>query len=191
MGDPWRTKFGKYWQRREPDTNVKYTECKLAHELGEKLRLVPEKGNFPIYSMARIIRFACFTGVNLVELDFPASHGQQLHKYAKKHQIHSPTLEEAFGSTECVEAFRSKHGLPPSEVKRICNMISYGAGRGLLGELPPGLRKLKNEVARLREHMWNNCPEKWKVVLADRKKKRTLCSVHCQLGACGPGRRCG
>ena len=170
---------------QETPAEVNYTECKLAHELGEKLRLVPEKGNFPIYSMARVIRFACFTGVNLVELDFPASHGQQLHKYAKKHQIHSPTLEEAFGSTECVEAFRSKpeHGVPPSEVKRICNMISYGAGRGLLGELPPGLRELKNEVARLRKHMWDNCPEKWKVAFKGRKHPElTLCSVHCQLG---------
>jgi hypothetical protein len=44
-------------------------------------------------------------GMKLIELDFPASHGQQLHKYAKKHGVRAPTLEEAFGSTECVRPF--------------------------------------------------------------------------------------
>ena len=33
---------------QEKPAEANYTECKLAHELGEKLRLVPEKGNFPI-----------------------------------------------------------------------------------------------------------------------------------------------
>ena len=169
----------------EPAQEVTYVECKLARRMGIKLRLVPECGNFPIYSMARVVRFACFMGMKLVELDFPASHGQQLHKYAKKHGVRAPTLEEAFGSTECVRAFRCKpeHGVPPEEVKRLENMICYGAGRGLLGELPSGLRRLKDEVTQLREHMWDNCSEEWKAALEDRKHpKLTLCSIHCQLG---------
>jgi len=167
---------------------VHYNECKLARKMGIKLRLVPDFSidECVVYSMARAIRLASFTAVDLIELDFPASHGQQMCKYARAHGIPSPTLEEAFGSTERIETFRNKpsHGLCPADVKRISNMLVYGAGRSQFnGALSPELKKLKAEITRVREHMWEHSPESWKKVMASRKHPRlTMCSVHCQLG---------
>lgn len=170
---------------KEPGIDVMYQECKLAKKLNIKLRLVPQQGECPVYSMPRVIRHAAFSNVDIIELDFPACHGQQLYKYAKRHGIASPLLEEAFSSTERVMAFRKKqsHGIPPEEVKRVCNMIAYGAGKKLLGELPRELKMLKAEVERLREHMWRESPEAWRNAVKDREHpKLTLCSIHCQIG---------
>ena len=164
-----------------------YEECKLANALDAKLRLVPTPGECPFYSTPRVVRNACFMGADVAELDFPASHGQQMYKYARQRDLPRRVLEEAFGDTDKIAAFRAKpsHGLPASLVKSISNMLVYGAGRKKLAatELSEDLRKLKGEIGRVRESMWEHAPETWRAAVAQRKHpKLTMCSIYCQLG---------
>ena len=76
----------------------------------------------------RVVRFAGFTAMGLIELDFPASHGQQLLKYAVRHQLPCDTLRLAYGGTAAVNAFRRRPelGVSPLQVKRITNLLGYG-----------------------------------------------------------------
>ena len=165
----------------------RYEECKLAKAIDAKLRMVPFTGECPVYSTPRIVRNACFMGVPVQELDFPASHGQQMYKYAREHDLPRQAVEEAFGDTAKIAAYRTKasHGLPAKTVKHITNMLVYGAGAKKLPttELPEDLKKLKAEIGRVREDMWERAPEPWRVVVALRKHpKLTMCSIYCQLG---------
>ena len=55
-----------------------YYESSVAKRLGLHLRLVGTKGglhSMPVYPMPRLVRYAAFMGMDLVELDMPASMG--------------------------------------------------------------------------------------------------------------------
>jgi len=165
-----------------------YGECKLAGLLHAKLRLIPCHGECPIYNTPRLVRNACLTDARVVELDFPASHGQQMYKYARDNDVQPRRmLEEAFGDAEKITAFRAKpgHGMSAKQVKQITNMLVYGAGSKKMPvtELPADLKNLKLEIGKVREHMWDSSPDSWKDVLKSRKHPTlTMCSVYCQLG---------
>ena len=95
----------------EPD----YHESSIALRLGQRLRLVGTKGgmpSMPVYPMPRLVRHAAFMGMDLLELDVPASWGQQALKYARTHGLEKTCLEEAFASTIAIEAFRGLPRLP-------------------------------------------------------------------------------
>jgi hypothetical protein len=85
-----------------------YDESALAQALGLRLRLIGKGDEIPAYCGPRLVRFAAFVGSGLLELDIPASHGQQIYKYAVRHGIieHHPVLEQAFGSSEKIKSFR-------------------------------------------------------------------------------------
>jgi len=168
-----------------------YHENNLAVTLGLALRLTG-RGDLPVYCQPRLVRWAAFLGQNLIELDFPASHGQQLYKYAVRHGLPHDTLKAAFGDTVAIQKFRAdpSHGVSPGDVKTATNMLAYGNAlvewsRSLvLTKLPPLLKLLKGEIEQVRSHMKRHCPEPWKQVLMARGERwvLTLCSVHCQLG---------
>ncbi len=50
-------------------------------------------------------------GIDLVELDVPASWGRQALKYARTHGLERACLEEAFASSIAIEAFRASLGI--------------------------------------------------------------------------------
>jgi hypothetical protein len=168
-----------------------YVECGLARGLGAKLRLTGKAPQYPILSLPRIVRNAAFMGTGLVELDIPASHGQQICKYARVHKLPATMLEAAFGSHDNIKGFRcstafQEAGMKPGKVKQICNLLGYGSGCAeLLKELgmirlPSTLGKLKKEIANVRSHMVKHCPAQWKQALLQRERwELTLLSVHC------------
>lgn len=61
---------------------------------------------WPLYAHPNIARHAFFVGTELIELDFPALHGQQFLKYARRHGLPHQVLQHAFGSTEAIYEFR-------------------------------------------------------------------------------------
>ena len=174
----------------ESRENETYKECKLAEQLGLNLRLVGTTPNIPIYSTPRIIRFAAFAGMNLLELDAPASHGRQILKYAQRFGLQSATLASAFTDVESVRQFRSSFpGIAPTSIKQIVNLLSYGSsGKDWLKQqelacLPQGLQLLKDEIKAVVNHMAANIDPHWYSVIRSRRRWRlTLLSIHCQLG---------
>ncbi|CAE8638978.1 unnamed protein product [Polarella glacialis] len=99
-----------------------YKECALAQALGVRLRLTGKAPQYPILSLPRIVRNAAFKGTGLVELDLPASHGQQIYKYARQHGLPLDMLEAAFGNHEKIKGFRNstefqEAGMAPGKVK--------------------------------------------------------------------------
>lgn len=111
-----------------PEAVDAYRECSLALELGVKLRLYGIDS--ALYPTPRAVRWAVFMGMGLCELDFPASHGQEMLAYARAHHLPMTTLFEAFGSAENIVAFRNKgaHGMSPDKVKKCANELVYGSG---------------------------------------------------------------
>ncbi|CAE8738575.1 unnamed protein product, partial [Polarella glacialis] len=135
-----------------------YKECALAQALGVRLRLTGKAPQYPILSLPRIVRNAAFKGTGLVELDLPASHGQQIYKYARQHGLPLDMLEAAFGNHDFLQ--------------ELC-----------MARLPNTLGKLKKQIAQERSHMVKHCPSKWKEALLQRERwELTLLSVHCQIG---------
>jgi hypothetical protein len=59
-----------------------YFECAAAESLNVRMRLIATKGipseSVPVYAMPRVVRYAAFMGAGVVELDMPASWGQQV-----------------------------------------------------------------------------------------------------------------
>jgi hypothetical protein len=171
-----------------------YKECALARSLDVGLRLTGKAPEYPILSLPRIVRNAAFMGTGLVELDLPASHGQQICKYARMHKLPRDVLEAAFGNHDNIKGFRNRAefqeaGLAPGRVKQACNLLGYGSGcKDFLKEqemvrLPALLGRLKMEIAAVRRHMVRECPGNWKEALLKRERwELTLLSVHCQLG---------
>ena len=105
MADTWRIRVGEmllgfYLERGLASNKTvpeEYYECELANRLQVPMRLTGRGQRWPLYSYPRLARYAFFTGTGL-ELDFPASHGQQFLKYARR--------QLAFGSTEAIYEFR-------------------------------------------------------------------------------------
>ena len=132
-----------------------------------------------------------------MELDFSASHGCQILKYARKYNLPREVLEEAFASRASIDSFRcSFPGVAPDRIKAITNMLAYGSGgktwcegEGLSG-LPGRLKALKKQIKGVASHNFANCPEKWKAASIAKKKKdddegkpeRTCLSIMCQAG---------
>ncbi|CAJ1448333.1 unnamed protein product, partial [Effrenium voratum] len=108
MADTWRIRVGEmslgfYLEHGLASNKTvpeEYYECELASRLQVPMRLTGRGQRWPLYSYPRLARYAFFTGAGLAELDFPASHGQQFLKYARRHNLSHRTLELAFGSTE-------------------------------------------------------------------------------------------
>lgn len=172
---------------RECDT---YHECSLARKLGFKLRLVGLLPDVPVYQTPRIVRYAAFTGMGLLELDAPASHSRQILKYARRFKLPSATLEDAYGSVEKIYKFRSSiEGIVPAQVKKISNLLGYGnAGKEWmklngLAKMPGKLQNLKEEIQGVIDHIAKHrSQEEWEAVKDRPRWKLTLLSVHCQLG---------
>jgi curved DNA-binding protein CbpA len=182
-------------------THDSYRECQLAVDAGVPLRLVGETANgwkgMPVYGMPRLVRFPALAEMGYMELDFPASHGRQILKYARKQNLPRDVLEEAFASRESIDSFRrSFAGVAPGRIKSITNMLAYGNGgkewcdaEGL-SELPGRLKALKEQIKGVASHNFSNCPEKWKAVSIAKKKfdddkgkpERTCLSILCQAG---------
>ena len=80
-----------------------YGETALAGLPKVELRLIAQ--GCPMLSQPRVVRLAGFTGMGIIELDF---HGQQLLKYARRHQLPHSKLQLAYGSTEAIKAFRQR-----------------------------------------------------------------------------------
>jgi hypothetical protein len=167
-----------------------YKECRLAEALGLNLRLVGGLPHIPVYSTPRIIRFAAFTGMNLLELDAPASHGRQILKYAVRFGLCSNLLATAFKDAESVYGFRASFpGIPANQIKQIVNLLSYGNGgedwlkRHGMACLPKELQVLKEEIRAVVDHMAANVDPHWYSIIKSRPRWRlTLLSIHCQLG---------
>ena len=170
-----------------------YGECEVAQQLDARLRLVAKYGTIPmaVYPQARIIRHAAFTNVGLQELDFPASHGQQAYKYAIRHTLNLPILEEAFGNGQNIINFRKSLPLPYPKAKDVINQIVGGSGlvkvasSAGVSELPIKLKSLHLAMSLVRKHMSNNCSSEWLAVLKDRDSQYpllTLASWHFQKG---------
>ena len=138
MADMWRIRVGEmslgfYLERGLASNKTvpeEYYECELANRLQVPMRLTGRGQRWPLYSYRRLVRYAFFTGTGLAKLDFPASHGQQFLKYARRHNLSRRTLELAFGSTEAIYEFRRTAcpGLPATAVKSACNLLAYGNG---------------------------------------------------------------
>ena len=143
-----------------------YYECELANRLQVPMRLTGRGQRWPLYSYPRLARYAFFTGTGLAELDFPASHGQQFLKYARRHNLSHRTLELAFGSTEAIYEFRRTAcpALPATAVKSACNLLAYGSGLAdwrkahRMAGIPPALQALKDELTTARTHMASHAP---------------------------------
>ncbi len=182
-------------------THDTYRECQLAAESGAPLRLVGETANgwkgMPVYGMPRLVRFAALAAMGYMELDFPASHGRQVLKCARKHNLPRDVLEEAYASRASIDSFRkSFSGIAPGRIKSITNMLAYGNGGKKwcdaegLSELPARLKALKVQVKGVAAHNFANCPDKWKAASIAKKKhdddegkpERTCLSVLCQAG---------
>ena len=90
-----------------------------------KVRLIGRDA--PVLSQPRVVRFAGFMGTGLAELDFLASHGQQIYKYAVNHGLPRNTLEMVFCITASIKAFRQHPdlGVSAAEAKRIVNLLVY------------------------------------------------------------------
>eukprot|EP00929_Paragymnodinium_shiwhaense_P019277 TRINITY_DN13209_c0_g1_i3.p1 TRINITY_DN13209_c0_g1~~TRINITY_DN13209_c0_g1_i3.p1 ORF type:complete len:1103 (+),score=298.55 TRINITY_DN13209_c0_g1_i3:203-3310(+) len=172
-----------------PDRCEHYKECDLAESLGRPMRLYA--ADAPL-AKRRLVRNALLTGMPYVELDLPASHPQQIFRYAKKHDLKCRVLTLAAGSAANIKSFRLLPdflGIKPEVVKEAVNMMSYGSGmrdfltKHGMASLHPLLLEYKEEVAGVIEHMAQNCPAEWKVALSSRPRWRlTLLSVHCQIG---------
>ena len=199
MADTWRIRVGEmslgfYLERGLASNKTvpeEYYECELANRLQVPMRLTGRGQRWPLYSYPRLARYAFFTGTGLAELDFPASHGQQFLKYARRHNLSHRTLELAFGSTEAIYKFRRTAcpGLPATAVKSACNLLAYGnrladwrkANR--MAGIPPALQALKDELTTTRTHMVSHAPQSWKDAVRDRKHPElTLGSLMCQKG---------
>ena len=155
------------------------------------MRLTGRGQRWPLYSYPRLARYAFFTGTGLAKLDFPASHGQQFLKYARRHNLSHRTLELAFGSTEAIYEFRRTAcaGLPATAVKSACNLLAYGNGladwrkANRMAGIPPALRALKDELTTARTHMVSQAPQSWKDAVRDRKHPELMLgSLMCQKG---------
>ena len=111
----------------------------------------------PVYPMPRLVRYAAFMGMDLLELDVPASWGQQALKYARKHDLEKALLEEAFASTSAIETFRASLGIEGT--KGVVNMLLGGAGAAKIKitfgitRLPEKLLELQAELQGMRRHM--------------------------------------
>ena len=198
MADTWRIRVGEmslgfYLERGLASKAVpeEYFECELANRLQVPMRLTGRGQRWPLYSYPRLARYAFFTGTGLAELDFPASHGQQFLKYARRHNLPHRTLELAFGSTEAIYEFRRTAcpGLPATAVKSACNLLAYGNGLAdwrkahRMAGIPPALQALKDELTTTRTHMVSHAPQSWKDAVRDRKHPElTLGSLVCQKG---------
>ncbi|CAJ1443076.1 unnamed protein product, partial [Effrenium voratum] len=157
MADTWRIRVGemslRFYLERGLASNKtvpeEYYECELANRLQVPMRLTGRGQRWPLYSYPRLARYAFFTGAGLAELDFPASHGQQFLKYARRHNLSHRTLELAFGSAEAIYEFRRTAcpGLPATAVKSACNLLAYGNGLAdwrkahRMAGIPPALQK--------------------------------------------------
>jgi hypothetical protein len=168
-----------------------YSECKVAQRLGLRLRLVAkgERSKLPVLPQPRILRYAAFMGVDVMELDVPSSHGQQALKYCRLHGLRCDTLAMAFASTTSVREFRSSLPISADAAKLASNLLVGGAGiekiktKCNLKTLPPTLLRMRNELTEMRAHMLTNCPEPWRVELRRAKYDNlTLGSWHYQLG---------
>ena len=140
-----------------------YQECALAEKLNMKLRLT-STGKMSVYPMPRVVRFAALMGRSVVEIDAPASHGQQVYKYASRHGLPCSWLGQAFGSPDNIVEFRSRSigGLKPSEVKQCLNLLCYGNGlkewlhARHMTSLPEEIAAVKREMGAVRKHMVAN-----------------------------------
>ena len=166
-----------------------YHETAIAIRLGQGLRLVGTKGgmsSMPVYPMPRLVRYAAFMGMDLLELDVPASWGQQALKYARKHDLEKALLEEAFASTSAIETFRASLGIEGA--KGVVNMLLGGAGAAKIKatfgitRLPEKLLELQAELQGMRRHMMADCPAEWKAALTSKHPELTLASWHFQIG---------
>ena len=160
MADTWRIRVGEmslgFYLKRGLASNKtvpeKYYECELANRLQVCMRLTGRGQRWPLYSW--LARYAFFTGTGLAELDFPASHGQQFLKYARRHNLSRRTLELAFGSTEAIYEFRRTAcaGLPATAVKSACNLLACGNGLAdwrkahRMAGIPPALQALQGRA---------------------------------------------
>ena len=182
-------------------THDAYRECQLAAAAGTPLRLVGETANgwkgMPVYGMPRLIRYPALAEMGYMELDFPASHGRQILKYARKHNLPHDVLEEAYASRASIDSFRKSFtGIAPRRVKAITNMLAYGNGGEKwceeegVSRLPDRLKALKYQVKGVASHNFSHCPEKWKATSFAKKKndddegkpERTCLSILCQAG---------
>jgi len=183
-----------------PEAHV-YVQCNLAKDAEVPLRLIPSSyqlDNIPSYSLPRLLRYACISGEDYMELDFPASHGRQIMKHAVKHGLPSDLLQEAFKDREAIKAWRgSFDAINASSVKRITNMLSYGSGgqrwveQNELPEMPPRLQALKVQISGVANHAWETCPASWREAVKGRKRpKLTILSILCQAGESADLKQC-
>ena len=171
-----QTKFAEHLQRVVSRTNPEdnYEECAVAKRLGLCLRLTAkwDAQDAPVYPQARVVRYAAFMGMRLLEFDIPSSHGQQALKYTKRHGLNHEVLQEAFATTEQITTFRSSLGFSAKTAKRAVNMLVGGSGIAKvkvecrLGEVPEKLLALHAELKDMRKHMMDNCPSEWKPALS-------------------------
>ena len=110
------TRFYEYIQQapchKEDDDT--YGECAVAEKLGMQLRLVYKRTRptVAIYPQARVLRYAAFMGLDIMELDFISSHGRQALKYARTHGLRCVIMHEAFATADHIKAFRDSLALP-------------------------------------------------------------------------------
>jgi hypothetical protein len=140
-----------------------------------------------IYPQARVLRYAAFMGLELMELDFISSHGRQALRYARTHGLRCDIMHEAFATADHIKAFRESLALPSA--KLAVNMLVGGAGLAKVKlatgvrELPRKLQILHAELSAMRKHMMDNCPGEWKETIAQSERPSlTLGSWHYQLG---------
>ncbi len=114
----------------------------------------------PVYPMPRLVRYAALMGMDLVELDMPASWGKQALKYARAHGLPKECLEEAFASASNIETFRTSLGIEGA--KGAVNMLIGGAGAAKI-KTRVGISKLPGKMLELQVEA------EWKVVLASTK----------------------
>jgi len=169
---------------------VKYQECALADKIDTKLRLTVT-GTPPIYGTPRVLRYAALMGMPVMEIDAPASHGQQVYKYAVKHDLPRHWLQEAFGSPANIVEFRGRvlGAAASGAVKKALNLMCYGnALRDWLRDqhlqrLPAELIKVMGELRGVARHIRQNAPDAWKEAVKGRKHPDlTLMSIQCQVG---------
>jgi len=172
-------------------TDDVYEECGVAVKLGLQLRLVAKgaRSSMPVFPQPRVVRYAAFMGMDVIELDVPSSHGQQALRYARDHGLTKVVMEAAFASTATVAVFRGSLGIPLETAKYAINMLVGGAGlvkvmsKARLSELPAPLLALHKELTVMRKYMMDKCPAAWKEELAGTDHPHlTLGSWHYQLG---------
>jgi hypothetical protein len=140
--------------------------------------------------MPRLLRFATLCGDDYAELDFPASHGGQILKYARVFGLPADVLEQAFSDRSSIAAFRLSFApLAASSIKGITNMLAYGNGGAAwckkcgLSELPARLGLLKQQVRDVAAHNYANCPQEWRDACSTRPRPILTCmSLMCQRG---------